>query len=83
MTVSTDSTVAGEAATMTISFTTSQPFLANSWIYLTVPKANKSYDTGNNSGAAISLVTDLNSSTGTFSIGGTELTIDTSSVYYV
>lgn len=55
--MSTDETETGKSAIMTIRYTTTQPFLASSWFFIRMPKANKVYDTGNNSGSAVSFVT--------------------------
>ena len=38
----------GDSSTLTIEYTTTVPFLDNSYIYMHVPKATNMYDTGNN-----------------------------------
>ena len=81
MTLSVTDTDAGaEGVTLSLMYTTAAPFQASSWIYVTVPKANKFYDTGLNIGSAISLTTNLSTATftlgaGSFSIVDNELTL--------
>ena len=59
-------------------YTTGAPFSSLSWLYITVPKANKFYDTGNNAGFAINLATSLASAT--FTIDGGTYTIEDNSI---
>ena len=59
-------------------YTTGAPFSSLSWLYITVPKANKFYDTGNNAGQALSLATSLASST--FTIDGGTYLIESNSI---
>lgn len=40
---------------LSITYLTTVPFLDTTYIYMTVPKANKVYNTGNNDGSALSL----------------------------
>ena len=81
MSLSVSDTDAGaEGVTLTINYETAAPFQASSWIIMTVPKANRFYDTGLNTGSAISLTTNLSTATftlgaGAFSIVGEELTL--------
>ena len=74
MTIAVDDSDAGaEGVTLTVTYTTAAPFQASSWIIMTVPKANKFYDTGLNTGSALSLTTNLSSAA--FTLGGGTYTI--------
>ena len=50
-----DSDAGTTTSILSITYTTTVPFLDTTYIYMTVPKANKVYDTGNNDGSALSL----------------------------
>ena len=49
---------------------------------MTVPKANRSYNTGQNSGGAVSIITDALKNSATFTIAGSTLTINTANSVY-
>ena len=70
MSLSVSDTDAGaEVVTLTINYETAAPFQASSWIIMTVPKANRFYDTGLNTGSAISLATEANLDDAEFTLG--------------
>ena len=56
--------------------------MANTWVYLVIPKANADFDTGNNVGAAKSFVDTGNMDLAEFSIGGSALSIDIAKTFY-
>ena len=58
--VATSSTEAGASATLTITFTTTEPFVPDTWIYMSIPKANAVYESGN-AGSAVSIISSTNS----------------------
>ena len=68
LTVATSSTETGASTTLTLSYTTSFTYLASSWFYIYVPKANVDYSA--NSGEAVSLISDSDASSPTVTIGG-------------
>ena len=74
-----DTDAGAESVSLTFTYITAAPFQASSWIYMTVPKANRFYDTGANTGSALSLTSSLDGASftlgsGSFTITGNALT---------
>ena len=68
LTVATSSTETGAYTTLTLSYTTVYTYLASSWFYIFVPKANVDYSA--NSGEAVSLISSTDASSPTVTIDG-------------
>jgi hypothetical protein len=77
-----EGTTGATSTEMTITYEVQQPFNLLSWIIIMVPKANALYDTGNNDGSALSIITESTKNDMTFSIGGQAMDVDTSQTSY-